>query len=250
MDLTQNDGEPLDAADNELFCALTAANESGNPLNGQGRQAQDEKPRPSTKKPQQSKRPQTKRKKVNRISADEKRRSMRYGPEFARLQGKRRSMGRNRKRKATSSDTTINANYGDTGQQGKKKRASKRAKTSRHEVDFDGLFSADVVANAHANATLPDVPTMTGKDKEKALTQLVASIPSSDRAEAKSDKRLVLESSKKFNAKARSDGKGGWKIKGLLSSLFHYQVWILSLLYTPSPKLTIQKNSLLEQDIW
>ena len=89
---------------------------------------------------------------------------------------------------------------------------------------LDSLLHTDVVAEAHTSAALPEIPGFSERDKGKALAQLLASIPAADQQEAKSDRNKVLQATRKITTKAKSDGKGGWKIKGLNTSLYHYQV--------------------------
>lgn len=227
----------IDPADNELFVSLTehlAQSEPGNPPpNGQDQQGGNGHTGPSAQQPK-SKAPQSKRRKQNRITAAEKRKSMSYGLEAARAQAKGKPLRAkaSRKRKANPPEPTEAETEG-AGQPDKKKKKQKRGKAPQHDFDLDDLFSANVVTNAHESSSMSEIPKMIGKDKQKALTQLVASIPSENQAEAKSDKQIILDSSRKFTRPARSDGQGGWKIKGLLSSLHHYQVWLPFLFYTP-----------------
>lgn len=175
------------------------------------------------KPPQKPKPASNKRKRVNRISAQEKRKSMGYGLEAARSKVKKDAAKASRKRKANAlpGDEDVSG----AGQQRKKKKVTRKAgKRNKGKLDFAGLFVADIITQGHANSSRPAIPTMTGKNKEKALTELVASIPTSDRVEAKSDRKLVLEATRKFTNLVRADGNGGWKIKGMQTSLYHYQV--------------------------
>ncbi|KAF7133795.1 hypothetical protein CNMCM5793_005207 [Aspergillus hiratsukae] len=92
------------------------------------------------------------------------------------------------------------------------------------EFDLDVFLNTDVIAEAQANAGLPAIPISNSKNKKNALAELVASIPSADQEQAKSDKQAILDATTKFRNTARSDGKGGWRIKGMTTSLFHYQL--------------------------
>lgn len=96
-------------------------------------------------------------------------------------------------------------------------------RSKANDVDFESLFQTDIIADAHANSSIP-VHNFTKKNKDQALAELIASIPIADRKEAIPDKRLVRDATKKFTRTARSDGKGGWKIKGMKTSLYSYQV--------------------------
>jgi hypothetical protein len=89
--------------------------------------------------------------------------------------------------------------------------------------DIEGLFYHDIVASANANASMAELPGSDKKDKSKALAEIIASLPVSDREEAKSDKKQCIEASRRFKPAAKLVGKA-WKIKGLETHLYHYQV--------------------------
>ncbi|KAH2162244.1 hypothetical protein KXW37_009201 [Aspergillus fumigatus] len=156
------------------------------------------------------------RKQKNRVSAAERRRSMQLGLESAlgrvtrnKGSGKKRS----RKRKADDSKEDIPA-------------SSNVSKKHLFDPEFDlnAFLNSDVIADAQANAGLPAIPISNSKNKKSALAELVASIPSADQDQAKSDRQAILEATTKFRHKARPDGKGGWRIKGMKTSLFHHQL--------------------------
>ncbi|KAH1871032.1 hypothetical protein KXX01_008310 [Aspergillus fumigatus] len=156
------------------------------------------------------------RKQKNRVSAAERRRSMQLGLESAlgrvtrnKGSGKKRS----RKRKADDSEEDIPA-------------SSNVSKKHLFDPEFDlnAFLNSDVIADAQANAGLPAIPISNSKNKKSALAELVASIPSADQDQAKSDRQAILEATTKFRHKARPDGKGGWRIKGMKTSLFHHQL--------------------------
>jgi hypothetical protein len=221
---------PIDSIEDQLFVSLTGQavpNEPDNLPNDPNQQAENGQSGPSAQQPQKNKPTQPKRKKKNYISAEEKRKSLSYGLDIARAKAKGKSMKPKqpgRKRKAKKSEST-DADAEGAGPPTKKKKTQRKGIAQQHGVDnLDDLFSANVVANANANSSQSEIPAMVGKDKGKALTRLVAGIPSANQSEAKSDKQKVLHSSKQFTNPARSDGQGGWKIKGLQTSLFHYQV--------------------------
>ncbi|PKX97366.1 putative SNF2 family helicase [Aspergillus novofumigatus IBT 16806] len=156
------------------------------------------------------------RKQKNRVSAAERRRSMRLGLDIAlgRVTRKRGSgKKRSRKRKADDSDEDVPAS-GDVS----------KKNLFDPEFDLNAFLNPDVIADAQANAGLPAIPISNSKNKKSALAELVASIPSADQDQAKSDRQAILEATTKFRHKARSDGKGGWRIKGMKTSLFHHQL--------------------------
>ena len=95
---------------------------------------------------------------------------------------------------------------------------------SKEKEYLEALLASRIIPDAHENASLAAIPDSVDRDKMKALTRLVATIPSADQEEAKSDKKKILQATRKFTSPARSDGKLGWKLKGLNTSLYHYQV--------------------------
>jgi hypothetical protein len=102
------------------------------------------------------------------------------------------------------------------------KRSPKKT-TRVSNNDIEGLFYHDIVASANANASMEELPGSDKKDKGKALAEIIASLPIDDREEAQSDKKKCIEASKRFNPSAKLVGKA-WKIKGLETHLYHYQV--------------------------
>ena len=85
-------------------------------------------------------------------------------------------------------------------------------------------MQGNAIANAKANASKPSIPSFSSKAREKALQELIASIPSADQEVALTDKGAILNAITKFNKKPRADGNGGWQFYGMSTSLFHHQV--------------------------
>ncbi|PYH38842.1 putative SNF2 family helicase [Aspergillus neoniger CBS 115656] len=158
---------------------------------------------------------QPKQRRQNRISADEKRKSKELGLAAVLAQQKKRgpSTRAPRKRKERGLDNAI---------PGPSKKAKRGTLGSKKYLE--ALLSSTIVADAHANASLDAIPELKNKDKMKALTQLVASLPSADQQEAKTDKKSIIIATRKFTNIPRSDGKSGWRLKGMNTSLYHYQV--------------------------
>ncbi|RAK99458.1 putative SNF2 family helicase [Aspergillus ibericus CBS 121593] len=160
--------------------------------------------------------PQPRRRRHNRLSADEKRKSKALGLELL--------LGRRKKHEAPAKRPRKRKERGpgfDSGSGPKKRLRGGDLKAKKY---LEALLASGVISDAHENASLDAIPDSIDKNKTKALTRLVASIPSADQNEAKSDKRKVLEATRRFTNSARSDGKLGWKIKGLNTSLYHYQL--------------------------
>ncbi|KIV92519.1 hypothetical protein PV10_03810 [Exophiala mesophila] len=92
--------------------------------------------------------------------------------------------------------------------------------------NLTSLGRSDIIQQAQANSSAPDMPRSSARDKRKALQELVASIPSADQHQAKSDSRALLDATKKFRGKGsvRPDGQGGWQLKNMKSSLHNHQL--------------------------
>ncbi|RAH69183.1 putative SNF2 family helicase [Aspergillus aculeatinus CBS 121060] len=111
----------------------------------------------------------------------------------------------------------------------RKNRLSAEEKRKSKKYGFESEFlkvlkAPNVIEDAHASASAQAMPEFSEKNKEKAFTQMIASIPAADLAEAKSDRNKIREASRRFRKIARLDGKGGYRIPGLKTSLYHYQL--------------------------
>jgi hypothetical protein len=104
-------------------------------------------------------------------------------------------------------------------------RQTKTRTTRLSEKELQSIFvHSDIIESARINSELPAAPGFTSRNRQVALEEMVASIPTEDQAEARSDKFRINEAIKQFDYKPKSDEKGGWKVKGLKSSLYHHQV--------------------------
>ena len=106
---------------------------------------------------------------------------------------------------------------------GKGKEKTRRGPTM---TNIGSLLGRDVIADAQSNAGKPEQPTFTEKRKSEALKQLIASVPDEFAKTAKTDKTALLQASKRFMGRGsvKADGKGGWLLKGMKTSLYHYQL--------------------------
>ncbi|KAJ9313734.1 hypothetical protein DTO271D3_6038 [Paecilomyces variotii] len=209
--LNENQDESVD---NQLFCSEDEGEAPGASAKSQDegecdQPASDELP--TSTQPVNKDQPTNKRRKANRISAEERRGSLQLGLDIAlsrtkstskkpfrkTLNGPTRSLGGRANR-------TRKSNIGESvhGKPQTKKRGSKA-----NDVDFGSLFQTNIIADAHENSKLP-VHTFTKKNKDDALAELIASIPTADREDAVPDKRLVREATRKFTRPAKSDGPG------------------------------------------
>ncbi|KAL4967891.1 SNF2 family N-terminal domain-containing protein [Aspergillus stella-maris] len=85
-------------------------------------------------------------------------------------------------------------------------------------------LSTNVIEEAHASFEVPALEGFTATKRKEAMNQMILSIPSADQEGAKNDAILLLNSLRKFNNRVQSDGDGCWKIKGLKTGIYNYQV--------------------------
>ncbi|KAE8376890.1 SNF2 family N-terminal domain-containing protein [Aspergillus bertholletiae] len=200
----QGDGHDEFTGDEEsssLFAAPEPAQESSSL--GQLIDKNESRPTAESSEPKQAKR----KKRQNKISAKEKRRSIQFGLDVMLGILDKKS---NKKRKATGS-----------GPPGTTKRSKKNKVTG---FTLENLMASNIIEDAQTSSALPVAPGFTEKNKEKALLQLVAAVPTKEQEQAKDDRKKILEATKKFTNSVRSDGKGGWRVKGMKTSLYNYQI--------------------------
>lgn len=104
-----------------------------------------------------------------------------------------------------------------------KAKALKRSKQPDLLRNANSLVSSNVfVDTSYDRAALP---TVTATTKPGALNALLASVPLEDRRTAQTDKQHLSKATKVLGKRmCLADGKGGWKLKGMISSLKHHQV--------------------------
>ncbi|KAA6409187.1 MAG: hypothetical protein FRX48_06740 [Lasallia pustulata] len=151
--------------------------------------------------------------------------------ELARDKKKKRTEKKNeasQKKAATTNDKSKNGKV--TGDKDKAKaskkskpRAPRRSKKPDLLKNANSLVTSNVfVDTSHDRAALPPVTATT---KPGALNALLASVPFEDQRTAQSDKQHILKATQVLGKhKCRADGKGAWKLKGMISSLMHHQV--------------------------
>ena len=112
----------------------------------------------------------------------------------------------------------------------KTKKKKKKEKTKRYQgpelLNVNTLLGSDVVASVQANVSKADQPTSKQSRKDYALRELLASIPEEHQRIHSVDAKALHNATRKFNGSGtmRADGKKGWKLKGMSSSLYHYQL--------------------------
>ena len=117
-----------------------------------------------------------------------------------------------------------------------KTKVTKRAQPARRGarqtggmLNMGSLIRNDVVGDAMANQGLREQPGFEGKkNKKDALSALIASIPKEQQDTAYGMRTNLNNACKQFRWRGpgsmRPDGHNGWKLKGMSSSLKHFQL--------------------------
>lgn len=120
---------------------------------------------------------------------------------------------------------------------GKRTRGPKRPKKAPNRqavasTDIEELCTVDYVGAANANVLLGPTPESKKADKRKAMNEIIANVSEEDKPVAKADAARLIEASKRFRGLAKHTS-GRWAIKGMKTSLYHYQV--RSRIYSKTP---------------
>ena len=93
-------------------------------------------------------------------------------------------------------------------------------------ANLNTLGNSSVFTAAQTNTARKEQPGFTDRRKDVAFKELIASIPEESRSTAKVDVKQLRDATKKFTGQGScySDEKGGWIVKGMESSLTHYQM--------------------------
>ncbi|KAK0357162.1 hypothetical protein LTS02_000696 [Friedmanniomyces endolithicus] len=119
------------------------------------------------------------------------------------------------------------------GDSKKKARGAKpKDKKPPPMANLSSIMGTNVFEDAAATANLPQQPTSFGETvpgrRDKALAQLIASVPDSDQGVACADKQLLNKAIMDFtgqgSVKPSDDGDGSWLVSGMKTTLKHYQV--------------------------
>ncbi|OCK77547.1 hypothetical protein K432DRAFT_358416 [Lepidopterella palustris CBS 459.81] len=136
--------------------------------------------------------------------------------------GKGKGKGKASKAKETKSQR------GKKFSRGKKKGGkSKALKYSGPRMNNVGsLFTSNVFRDQDESENLPAQPKFDATRKEDALKQLIASVPLEHQKSSRTDKNVLLAATKDFTGQGacRADGNGRWLVRGMKSSLEHYQL--------------------------
>ena len=118
----------------------------------------------------------------------------------------------------------------DNTTKGKKVKGKAKTKKARPTQEgylnnIDSLFTSNIYDDANANLNRPSLNVSSTLVKEQALKSLLAGVPLDDLNKARAQKQHILRATKTLGArKVKADGKGGWKFKGMTSSLYNHQV--------------------------
>lgn len=104
-------------------------------------------------------------------------------------------------------------------------RGGRGGKKVPEQTLFESLLPYDMFGQANKNREAEPQPTFTTKNKQHALAELIASIPLEQRDLHIGDKKTLDNYAKIFNGHGamKADGNGKWKLKGMETSLHHYQ---------------------------
>ncbi|KAJ5782252.1 hypothetical protein N7457_004026 [Penicillium paradoxum] len=105
----------------------------------------------------------------------------------------------------------------------KKRGQNRRQLTTLSNQEIRSIFENE---SGYKNREEPLLPALvsTERNKSKAFAEMIASIPTEERGQARTDIAILDEATKTFNPSARSDGEGKWKIRGLKTPLMVNQI--------------------------
>ena len=118
--------------------------------------------------------------------------------------------------------------FGQASKKGRKAKppdlSAKRTQTGRMN-NIGSLTTSNIYEDSNANLDRQALPVTNEKKKKEFLSSLIANVPLEDKKQANSDRIDILKASGLLGLrKVVPDGRGNWKLKGMKSSLFHYQM--------------------------
>lgn len=168
------------------------------------------------------------------IPANDLREAMLLGLEAEKAKSRKKAAGKTRgsKKKDGNDEPNATTSKKENSKRGKKPetdlkgKAKEKARRGPNMTNIGSLFGRDVIADAQSNAGKAEQPTFTEKKKTEALKQLIASVPDEFAKIAKTDKTALLKASRRFagHGSMKADGNGGWRLNGMKTSLYHYQL--------------------------
>jgi hypothetical protein len=159
------------------------------------------------------------------------------GDELVGTRLKRRGTRRPRQKKengsATRKELTTRTSIRARGKAAKTPKPRKRtvgATSANSGVNVQNLFDGDVIRDAQGNEGLQEleIPQLDNRNREKALTALVASLPEEHRINARCDKKSIMSAMKDFRCnraiRVVPGAHGGYHIPGMVSHLRPHQL--------------------------
>ncbi|KAL5399978.1 hypothetical protein PMIN06_012687 [Paraphaeosphaeria minitans] len=133
--------------------------------------------------------------------------------------------GRGRGRGKGSNPKASNTASGKA-KKGVRQTAKERKKAAQDATRLHNSLMYSDVFRQQANEDAPEQPTFSSTKKADALKELIASVPTEHQKSAKDDTQALLRATKDFDGRGscKADGRGMWKVKGMATSLKHYQV--------------------------
>lgn len=151
-------------------------------------------------------------------------RSKRKGPRTPK-EAHETSSGRGRSHTKGAKSRSSGQTTGSRAKGGIRKTAKDKKERERAIRMKTSLMHSDVILQQAAEDA-PEQPTFTARRKEEALKELIASVPIEHQKTAKDDQVALLRATRDFDGRGscKADGHGMWKVKGMGTSLKHYQV--------------------------
>ncbi|KAF2265794.1 hypothetical protein CC78DRAFT_514734 [Lojkania enalia] len=142
--------------------------------------------------------------------------------------GSRKTYGKSKspKSKIAESSKSSRAKSGRKSiPKGSHKAAKQKRDLERATQQVTSLFTSDVFVD-QASIDAADQPTFTSRNKQDALKELIASVPTEDQKTVGSDMRILLAATRDFDGRGavKTDGNGMWLVKGMKTSLKGYQL--------------------------
>lgn len=106
------------------------------------------------------------------------------------------------------------------------RKSTKEKKAAENASRMKASLLKSDVFHQQADEDVPEQPTFKARNKAGALKELIASVPIEHQKTARDDTAALLRATKDFDGKGscKADGNGMWKIRGMSTSLKHYQV--------------------------
>lgn len=157
------------------------------------------------------------------------------------------------KSRATKGTGDARATTKANGKKTPVKRGSKKKYTGPEMLNAGSLLhGTNIFDSAVRNSDLPDQPTY-GPTSRKAiaLKQMIASMPQDSQKIASTDAKVLDKALKSFTGQGscHSAPDGNWELRGLKSSLKHYQVLGVAFMRTRENSLTEPRGGILGDEM-